>query len=86
VRMGHEWAQRRTRKQGGAGSRTRAAGLARSLRPPRTMERPWAEPPQQVLGLDAARGASPDAHGKQAQPMDISGNLLLVIRLRSLRL
>jgi len=50
------------------------------------MERPWAEPPQQVLGLDAARGASPDAHGKQAQPMDISGNLLLVIRLRSLRL
>ena len=46
----------------------------------------WAEPPQQVLGLDAARGASPDAHGKQAQPMDISGNFLLVIRLRSLRL
>jgi hypothetical protein len=40
VRMGHEGAQRRTRKQGGAGSRTRAAGLARSLRPPRTMERP----------------------------------------------
>ena len=40
VRMGHEGRSAGHRHQGGAGSRTRTAGLARSLRPARTMERP----------------------------------------------
>jgi hypothetical protein len=89
VRMGHEGRSAGHRHQGGAGSRTRTAGLARSLRPARTMERPGrrrAEAVHQGLGPDAALGASPNAHGKQAQPMAISGNLLILIRLRSLRL
>ena len=40
VRMGHEGRSAGHRHQGGAGSRTSTAGLARSLRPARTMERP----------------------------------------------
>jgi hypothetical protein len=56
VRMGHEGRSAGHRRQGGAGSRTRTAGLARSLRPPRRVKKTCSRATRMIGRHEPRRG------------------------------